>query len=104
MHLLRGVDQQEEQREGARRGGGERKGKRVHALEQLIERRCAGFLATPRPCIATKGLDDLECLVALETPDDAPERRRELADVFVEREIDVACWEYRHWESDGRTV
>ena len=48
MHLLRRVDEEEEEGEGARRDGGQIHGERVHLPQQLLERRSARRPVPPR--------------------------------------------------------
>src|SRR3954468_17084124 len=90
MHLLGGIDEEEEQRERACCRCGERKRQGLDALEELLEIGSTPFLASPRTRGATKRLDGLERLVSLESPDDATEGGREATDVLVQGKIDFA--------------
>ena len=87
VHLLGGVDEQEEQRERARddRGSIERQG--VHDREQLIERRRARLAAPPRAAGASERFDGVERIVALQPANDGAERGGEEANVVVEGKV-----------------
>jgi hypothetical protein len=99
MHLLGGVDEEKEEREGAcgDRAQLERKG--FDLREELIERGCGRIAVASGAAGAAEGLDRLERLLTLEAADDAAERGSEPADVVVER--DVLATDRRAGDGDG---
>ena len=90
MHLLRGVDQQEEERERARGDRGTLERERGHLLEQRVERGRVGLAMATRAAGLAERLDALERLLALEAADDPAERCGEPAHVLVQRDVFAA--------------
>jgi hypothetical protein len=74
MHLLRGVDQKEEQREGARDGRGDLQWKSLDASEQGVEIRGGSFTATAASASRAEIFHGLKHRISLEPFDDLPER------------------------------
>jgi hypothetical protein len=87
VHLFGGVDEEEEEREGARRGRAQLEGERRHLLEQRVE---AGRRRVAAPAVAARlpqPLNGVERLPALQPADHPAERRGEPAHVLVERHV-----------------
>jgi hypothetical protein len=87
MNLLRGVDQQEKQREGARCDGGALEWERFDFGEEGIERQCAGFTVAARATRLAQRLDGLEGRRPFESVNDAAERRGEPPYVVVKGSV-----------------
>ncbi len=87
MHLLCGIDEQEEQGESASRNGAVRQRERLDSLEQLLEGRRFGVSAATGARVAPQRFHMLKGLLTLETPDHTPERRRETTHVIVEGKV-----------------
>ena len=87
VHLLRGVDQQEEEGEGPGDVAGDRDGQRIDAGEELVEGGRIGSTAAARPAGATQTLDRLVGRLALEPADDAAERGGESPNVLVKGDV-----------------
>jgi hypothetical protein len=85
VHLLRRVDEQEEEGERARRQRRQGERQRLHARQQRVERRRRRVPAAARPRGAADRLHRLERLLPLQPADDAPERGGEAAHVLVQR-------------------
>ena len=87
MHLFGGVDEEEEEREGARDDGRAFQRKGIDALQQLVERRRIGLPTPPSAAGTTQAFDGLKCLVALQPADDGAESGREQTNVVVKRQV-----------------
>jgi hypothetical protein len=87
VHLLGGVDEQEEERERARRDRRELEGERFDLGEELVERGRVGVAVASRAAGAAQRLDRLERQLTLEAADDAAERAGEPSDVLVEGDV-----------------
>ena len=84
MHLLGGVDQQEEQREGARHRRRELERQALHAREQSSARFGAPASPRRRARHAPQPLHGVESVVALQPADHAAEAGGEAAHVVVQ--------------------
>jgi hypothetical protein len=87
MHLLGGVDEQEEERERARRGGAHLERKPAHALEKGIQRWRVGIATPAGATRAPQTFDNLKRVVPLELPNHAAKGAGEPADVLVQRHV-----------------
>ena len=87
MHLLRGVDQQEEEGEGARRHRAEVERELRDLVEQGVERRGIGLAVAARATGGTESFHGLECLFPLLRPDHAAQCRGEPPDVVVQGHV-----------------
>src|SRR5439155_13076365 len=87
VHLRRRVDQEEEERERARRDGGEMQRRRGDALEKLVECRRARSAMSPRATGLADRLDGLERSLAFQPSYHTAERAGEPAHVDVEGDI-----------------
>src|SRR5688500_17149532 len=90
MYLLGGVDEEEEQREGARGDDAQLEWKRRDVVEQFVDGRGARIAVAACSARPAKLLDGIERLVPLEPADDAAESRGEAPDVVVEGEVFLA--------------
>jgi hypothetical protein len=84
VHLLRGVDQKEEQREGSRYGCRELERQSVDLFQHVGERRCRDAAAAPVPRQLAQLLHGAKCLFTLESSDYLAEHTGEVPHVFVE--------------------
>ena len=87
MHLLGGVDEQEEERERARGDRAQLERQRFDLVRADRRARARRVAVAPRAAGAAEGLDRVERLLALEAEDDAAERGGEPADVLVEGNV-----------------
>src|SRR5262245_51260148 len=87
MHLLRGVDEEKEEREGARRHRREIEWRGSDVIEQRVERSGTGIAATPRTASAAQTIDGLKSLFPFEPLNDAPEGGGQPPDVVVEGNV-----------------
>jgi hypothetical protein len=87
VHLLGGVDEEEEEREGARDGRRHFDREIRHAREQRVEIGRGGFTAPPTAARGTQIFHCLEDHVALQPLDDLPERGSEPAHVLLQGPI-----------------
>jgi hypothetical protein len=99
MHLLGRVDEQKEEREGARGDRAQLERKGLDLGEELVERRRGWIAVATRAAGAAEGLDRLERQLTLEAADDAAERGGQPADVFVQG--DVLAADRRAGNRDG---
>jgi hypothetical protein len=87
MHLLGGVDEQEEERKGAGRDRGTLERQGVDAGDELVERGRSRLVVPPSAARLPERFDRVEGGVSLDLADDATQRRREPPDVVVERTV-----------------
>ena len=100
MHLLGGVDEQEEERERARGDGAELERQTLRPASRSSSSDGARRIAVAASAAGlSQALDRVERLLALEPADDAPERGGEPADVLVEG--DVLAADHRARQGDG---
>ena len=107
VHLLGGVDQQEEERECARRDRALLDGKPSTRRSSSSSEGASGVAVPARAACATRRRSTMvERLLALEPPDDAPERARQPANILVEREVFASrrgrAGHPGRYETDGR--
>jgi len=87
VHLLGGVDEQEEEGEGARGDRAQLEREPFYLAQKFVERWGSRVAMAPRAAGAAEGLDRVERLLPLEPEDDAAERGGEPADVLVEGNV-----------------
>jgi hypothetical protein len=83
VHLLGGVDEEEEQREGPRDGCSLLDGEAVDAFEQCSKPDCTCGSAPPITACRAETLDGLENRFAFEAADHTSERASEPAHIVV---------------------
>jgi hypothetical protein len=91
MHLLGGVDQEEKERE---RAGDDRRGVQrqpIDEAEKTVEIRGVGAFVPSRTARDAEPFDGVEARLALDAPNDVPERARQQADVLAERSL-LGAW------------
>jgi hypothetical protein len=91
MHLLGGIDEEEEEREGARGERREIERKGGDFLEEGIEVFRVGVAAPARSAGTAEPIDSLKRRFTLEPQDDAAERRGEAPHVIVKRDVFWTC-------------
>jgi hypothetical protein len=87
MHLLGGIDEEEEEREGARGERREIERKRGDFLEECIEAFRTGVAAAACSACTAEAIDGLKRRFTLEPQDDVAERCGEAPHVIVKRDV-----------------
>jgi len=91
MNLLRGVDEQKEERERPRRHRAQLERKGRHLLEESLEARGIGIAS---PAIAAgfpKSFDGAKRVRSLQSVDHPAKRRRKPADILVKQDVLGTC-------------
>jgi hypothetical protein len=97
VYLFRGVDEQEEEGEGARGDRAPLERKCFDLREEGVEGRSAGIAVAPRAACLTQRLDRFERRLALEPADHAAKRGGEPPHVVVQWDVLTShCWAGNH--------
>ena len=87
MHLLGGIDQEEEQRERSSSDARQVRGELRCVLDQLIETWSSRLTVPSRAAARSQAVDNRESLITFQSLDDPSESAAEIPDVLVKRKI-----------------
>jgi hypothetical protein len=87
MHLLRSIDQQEEERERARSDANKLGRELRHAIDQLVEIGRTVLVSSSSSAAPAQAIDYIECLIAFESLNYPTKRSAEIPDILMKREV-----------------